>query len=285
MDSAVAKLGRAKVHRDQLTAEAMAYRDRKPIEWSFDQRFDRPDPNESTLAARVHIKEQVPKAWGLVVGDVLTNLRAALDHAVYGHAAAKNQLTEAEEKKLQYPVLQGSEQWLGAPAVPATPTSPVKPKVESAKKKLEPFLDTDVLDVIERSQPYHSPDPDRHWLNVLNALVNRDKHRAVRTVAWVSDDFGIAYSEAKVVSVEAPPVEMIEGVVIATAVLRQAPPKPRPPGYAGSDWRVSRIATYNDVVEKIEAPPTGDYVPLLGLMNWLVNEVEQLLNDLKAAGC
>ena len=63
---------------------------------------------------------------------------------------------------------------------------------------------TDVLDVIERSQPYHSPDPDRHWLTVLNALVNRDKHRAVRTVAWVSEDFGIAYSEATVVDLDAP---------------------------------------------------------------------------------
>jgi hypothetical protein len=38
-------------------------------------------------------------------------------------------------------------------------------------------------------------------------------------------------------------------------------------------------------VEKIEAPPTNDYVPLLRLMNWLVNEVEQLLDELKAAGC
>jgi hypothetical protein len=42
---------------------------------------------------------------------------------------------------------------------------------------------------------------------------------------------------------------------------------------------------YSDYVEKIEAPPTNDYVPLLGLMNWLVNEVEQLLDELNAAGC
>ena len=42
---------------------------------------------------------------------------------------------------------------------------------------------------------------------------------------------------------------------------------------------------YSDYVEKIEAPPTNDHVPLLGLMNWLVNEVEQLLDELKAAGC
>jgi hypothetical protein len=256
MDSAFAKLGRAKAHRDQLNVDAMAYRDRNPHEFSYNQAFNRPDPNESTLTERVHIKEQMPDAWGLIIEDILTNLRAALDHAVYAHAAAKTQLTEAQEKKLQYPVLQDSDQWPGAAAVPTTPTSPAKPKVESAKKKLESFLDTDVLDVIERSQPYYSTDPDRDWITVLNALVNRDKHRAVRTVAYVSDDFNIDYSEATVVSLDAPTVEMTEGAIVATAVLRQAPPKPRPPGYAGPDWRRSPIAVHDDYTEKIEAPPT-----------------------------
>jgi hypothetical protein len=285
VDSAFAKVGRAKVHRDQLNDEVMAYRARDPHEFPSDQMFDRPDSNESTLTVRVHIKEEMPDTWGLIIGDVLTNLRATLDHAVFGHAAARTQLTEDEETKLQYPVLQESDQWLGAPAVPATALSPKTPKVEGTKKKLDPFLDVGVLDVIEQSQPYHSADPDRYWLTVLNALVNRDKHRAVRTVTYVNEDFTIGYSEAEVVSLNVSPVEMVEGVVIATAVLRQTPPKPPPPGYQGSGWRLSEIATYNDYREKIEAPPTNDFVPLLGLMNWLVKEVGQLLDGLKAAGC
>jgi hypothetical protein len=37
-------------------------------------------------------------------------------------------------------------------------------------------------------------------------------------------------------------------------------------------------------VEKIEAPPTDDYVPLLRLMNWLVNEVEQPLGRVENCG-
>jgi hypothetical protein len=136
--------------------------------------------------------------------------------------------------------------WLGAPAVPATASSQSKPKVDSAKKKLDPFLHVDVLDVIEQSQPYHSADPDRHWLTLLNAFVNRDKHRAVRTVAYVNDYFTIAYSEADVVSVNVLPVEMVEGAVVATAVLRQKPPQQPPPGYQGSGWRLTQIATYSD---------------------------------------
>lgn len=153
MDSAFAKLGRAKVHRDQLRSEVNAYRAREPIEWMSTQAFDRLDPNESTLTVRVHIKEEIPAVWGLIIGDVLTNLRATLDHAVFGHAAAHHVLTEAQQKKLQYPVLQDVAQWLGAPAVAATPTSPPRPRVESARRKLANFLGTEVLDVIAEASP------------------------------------------------------------------------------------------------------------------------------------
>ena len=40
VDSAFAKLGRAKVHRDQLRSEVNAYRAREPIEWMSTQAFD-----------------------------------------------------------------------------------------------------------------------------------------------------------------------------------------------------------------------------------------------------
>ena len=82
MYSAFAKLGRAKVHRDQLKDEVMAYREREPHGFEGRQTFDRADPNESTLTMTVHINEEMPDTWGLIIGDVLTNLRAALDHAV-----------------------------------------------------------------------------------------------------------------------------------------------------------------------------------------------------------
>jgi hypothetical protein len=168
-----------------------------------------------------------------------------------GHAHVQQGVDAEEAQAVQ----------LGAPAVPATASSPSKPKVDSAKKKLDPFLHVDVPDVTEQSQPYHSADPDRHRLTLLNAWVNRDRHRAVRTVAYVNEDFTVAYSEADVVSVNVLPVEMVEGAAIATAVLRKKPPQQPPPGYQGTGWRLAQIATYTDHVEKIEAPPTDDYVP------------------------
>jgi hypothetical protein len=250
MDSAYAKLGRARAHCDALRASVMAYRDREPHEWSSQQAFDRPDPNESTMTVRVHIKEAIPDDWSLIIGDILTNLRAVLDHAVYGHAAARasamgTPLTKRQERELNYPIIRIATYW------------------PNRKAAIAPLLDPAVMAVIEQKQPFNAPDPDRHPITVLNGLVNRDKHRAMRTVAYVNDDFEVAHSEAKVVDLGAPPVEMTEGAVIATAVLRQAPPKPPPPGFTGSGWRRSPLAISNEFVEKIEAPPTGDAVPML----------------------
>jgi hypothetical protein len=76
-----------------------------------------------------------------------------------GHAHVQQGVDAEEAQAVQ----------LGAPAVPATASSPSKPKVDSAKKKLDPFLHVDVPDVTEQSQPYHSADPDRHRLTLLNA--------------------------------------------------------------------------------------------------------------------
>ena len=47
-----------------------------------------------------------------------------------------------------------------------------------ARKFFAP-IDQNAIDVIERLQPYHSSDPQRNLLYVLNKLWNYDKHRDV----------------------------------------------------------------------------------------------------------
>ena len=54
-------------------------------------------------------------------------------------------------------------------------------------------------------------------------------------------------------------------------------------GHAGSIQ--SPLVTYNDISEKIEAPPTGEFIWLVSGMDWLVTTTEELLNELKTAGC
>lgn len=40
--------------------------------------------------------------WGLIAGDVLTNARAALDHGVFARITSIHDLTEAQQRKLQF---------------------------------------------------------------------------------------------------------------------------------------------------------------------------------------
>jgi hypothetical protein len=76
VQSAYAKLGRAKVHQDQLHAEVMAFRAREPHEWKAEAVDHMFDPSLAVAKFRVHVKEEIPDTWPLIVGDVLTNLRA-----------------------------------------------------------------------------------------------------------------------------------------------------------------------------------------------------------------
>jgi hypothetical protein len=283
MQSAFAKLGRAKAHRDTLDADVKVFRDRDPHGWNIKPTDHPSDPSLGVLTIRLEVREPTPPEWGLIVGDILTNLRAALDHTVVGHAAKRSQqpLTEQEEKKLNFPILLNQKQWLGAPAAPATATTPATPKVESAHKKLVKYLDPAVLDVIEKSQPYHNAPPEGHPLGGLNDLVNRDKHRAVQVVSYIRKRFEVEKSDVEVVWVDAPDVPMTDGSVVATLHVRR--PQPR----AGQQEALvpTNFHFINEYGERLDMPGLGYDADVRGVMNVLVDGVEKVLIDLQAAGC
>ena len=97
---------------------------------------------------RVNIKYEQPDDWGLIVGDILGNLRAALDHAVYRHAVARpgaagTPLTSKQERALQYPFVHAESEW------------------PNEKAKLAKFFeDAKVIEEIEKTQPFQSPKPE-----------------------------------------------------------------------------------------------------------------------------
>jgi hypothetical protein len=271
MQSAFAKLARAKMHRDALKADVEAFRAREPHDWVIQQSSYR-DPNDRlTFSIVVRVNEEKPDHWGLAVGDVLTNLRAALDHSVFGHAAAHNSLTPQQEKSMYFPILEDPTKWQGAQA------------------SLGPLLDPAVLTVIDQCQPFHHPPqeggPDWHPLAVLNGLVNHDKHRTVRTVSYVNEDFTVVNSELHVSSVDAEPVEMDDGAVVATVTLELPPATPLRVGSKNPGLRPVNFQVENGYIEKIELPNVGDTRPLLFVMDGAVSAVEKVLNELQAAGC
>jgi hypothetical protein len=84
LESARLKLARGKKHVDDLKAELRAFNDTHPYEKVI-------EPNLEAFG-QVHLKvkltKPIPKSITVIVGDAACNLRDALDHAVYGIAAA-----------------------------------------------------------------------------------------------------------------------------------------------------------------------------------------------------
>lgn len=267
MQSAFAKLKRAKMHRDQLDAEVKAFRAREPHIWKVNAVDHLFDPELAVVKIRVHVKEQTPDRWPLIVGDVLTNLRAALDHCVYGHAAARLTLTPAQERALNYPIITIATDW------------------PNHGTRLGPLLDPNVLSVIEGSQPFKaSGDPNWHALALLNGLVNQDKHRAVRTVSYVSEQLDVTNSDLEIVARDIPSAEMTDGTVVASLTVRRARGEPGDkPGFPGGSAK--NFGVVNGYIEKIELPKVSASRPLLFVIDTLVANVESLLNDLRMAGC
>ncbi|MGV0796229.1 hypothetical protein ABQF26_04645 [Mycolicibacterium elephantis] len=266
MQSAFAKLARAKVHLDQLDTDVKAFRAREPHDWTLSAVDHLFDPSLAVVKVHVRVKEQTPDTWPLIVGDVLTNLRAALDHAVYGHASSRRALTPAQEKSLNYPIITIATDW------------------PNHRNRLAQFLDTNVLNVIEDSQPFKAGDPNWHSLALLNNLVNEDKHRAVRTVSYISEHLDVPSSDLQIVRRDVPSVEMTEGALVASLTVRRAEGDPGDkPGFPG--WSAKHFHVVNGFIEKIELPKVNDARPLLQVMETLVADVESLLHDLKTAGC
>jgi hypothetical protein len=100
LQSAFAKLKHAKDHRDALRADVEAFRATDPPDWTMRQTSYREDQNRLTTTIVVQVNKEKPDNWPVVIGDILTNLRAALDHSIYGHAASRTTLAPQQERSM-----------------------------------------------------------------------------------------------------------------------------------------------------------------------------------------
>ncbi|WP_084134377.1 hypothetical protein [Actinopolyspora erythraea] len=118
------------------------------------------------------IKRPFPERWSVVLGDVLTNFRAALDHAVWDAVHAHS----------------------GPPDRPQDIFFPIATEQASFRKngkKLRSLLPPPVWGLIEEMQPFHETDATTAPLEVLRWLSNVDKHRAVHVVGSTFFDVGL----------------------------------------------------------------------------------------------
>lgn len=284
VDSAYAKFGRAPQHLNELRASVEAFRDRDPHVFYREITKHLFEPDSLVIKIFVRQKAAPPTVtWSLMVGDILTNLRAALDHAVYGHANARASLTSTQQQQMSYPIIEESLAWFGDPNA-----SSRKLREGIRKTKYEPFVHPAVLSVVDQSQPFNVSDPRWHGINVLKALVNRDKHRSLRVVIYTTEEISVTRTAAA--GYELIPRKdqaMEDGAWVGTArVQLPPPPVPSPIGLGPRRrWEAIPFDVNIGYIESVEIPGTGVKRSLLGAMERLTVDVGNLLDELKVAGC
>jgi hypothetical protein len=119
------------------------------------------DDNLLLEAIQYHKNRVIPLRFSVLAGEIVHHLRSCLDHVVWEFSM------EAERrdhpKRIEFPVLE------------AEPTD--KDSISSYERKIKGVVDTRVREIIERLQPYKSPNPIDNPLLILHKMDIVDKHR------------------------------------------------------------------------------------------------------------
>jgi hypothetical protein len=179
MQSHSLKLEQAAAHLKQLELEIFAWFDKdKHRTLSIE-----PDPNVPLHQCLKISADDIPVApFSLIIGDVVQNIRSALDHVVYALANAYTEtLSEKAARDSQFPII-GDEGQNGATGLGAS-------NFQSIRQRRIGCIDPKAQAIIERVQPYHRGAIFRgHYLWKLNELSNIDKHRSVHLGAALTRD-------------------------------------------------------------------------------------------------
>lgn len=171
----LAKLDWAAQHIEMFrqTVEAFERRNPAPLGFRAEEQAH-PDGSVDWVLHAV-IREPLPSELPLIVGDVIHNVRSALDHLVYALSSPKAQRSD----RTQFPIFTDAAKF-------KTRGIPMIESIKGPERTL-----------IENVQPFAAtPVPENDPLAILNSLSNLDKHRLpVTTVAatkeedtWVGTD-------------------------------------------------------------------------------------------------
>jgi hypothetical protein len=158
--SSYLKLQWALHHLETLQAAVDGFLSRQP----YPVRSD-PDAESGGVLYRAVIPEQPDPSIGLMIGDVVHNLRAVFDHLV-GECVVLNGGAATDDTA--FPVSHDAE-WFERVAV----------------RKMLAGTAPEFIEEVRRAQPHGGEDPKMHLLYTLNELDIIDKHRAVLPTAGI----------------------------------------------------------------------------------------------------
>lgn len=148
------KLAWARKHFDRLEAEFRVFGNDNPYTSTFDY-----EKESGEWVARVVVHEALPDHWSLVLGDVLHNMRSALDALVWALVVSTG-VEPIKPKSIQFPIFDNPFQF------------------QQHRKACIGQVDLRAQAIIEGLQPDERPHRHgRRQLALLNDLSNVDKHR------------------------------------------------------------------------------------------------------------
>jgi hypothetical protein len=280
VDSAYAKHARAEAHLSALRgAVEEAHAADLSRELTFRVTYPYGDDDErAILTLRLELRS--PSEWSLMIGDVLTNLRASLDHAVFGHATSRAALNAKQRSNLYHPILQTRAEWDGLPQTTAADGTVTEARA-GVREKLQDLVEPSVLAVIEQHQPFNaSGDVAWHGLTILSGLVNRDKHRSVLDLPVNIAELAMGDSNVDIMS-EGDLSVVSDGVVEKEITVRRAVRR----GGRAAGYTLGLIQANTAFLEEIEIPNTGERRSFITVMEKLVEQNGGYLDELKSAGC
>jgi len=122
-----------------------------------------PQDNMKLLAEAMeyHRQRAIPLRFSVLVGEIAHHLRSCLDHIVWQFSSESYRREHL--KRIEFPILE---------------TRPIdKDSAKRHEGKIKGITNSGVLDLIEKLQPYNSPNPIESALLAIHNIDITDKHR------------------------------------------------------------------------------------------------------------
>jgi hypothetical protein len=160
------KLARAREHLKMLYGETQAILDERP---PYSTRVSEVDPHSGWCSVYMTPREFSEPILGLICGDIVHNLRCALDYTVATLIIAEG---KGVETKHQFPIFHKREDYRRE--VEAGPED--GPYRQGPLKGIR-----NGLSAFKEAQPFNDNDPMWHPLYLIGRFDNADKHRMIST--------------------------------------------------------------------------------------------------------
>lgn len=179
-------------------------------------------------------EEPIPRELALVIGEFLHQLRAGLDNCLYAVAVMDSGVSPPPDgERLQWPICLTPAEW-------------------KSNTRRYAHLSPDIVDALERIQPYNAAFPAWNCLRILHDLARVDRHRTLPVVVLYNSHDGIRFDKRWITDVDVQQGIVHDGDVLVRFTYTGA--EPLGPEHINGDFEFD--VDLADVAESVG--PAGD---------------------------